>query len=61
MEENFEALADVEMEEEDLVEGLKAEAEEAGCGEVMRQIQQLKHGDLSKRVDSLVSLNELIT
>ena len=29
--------------------------------EIMRHIQQLKHGDLSKRVDSLVSLNEMIS
>lgn len=29
--------------------------------EIAKHIYQLKHGDLSKRVDSLVSLNEMIT
>ncbi len=29
--------------------------------EITKHIYQLKHGDLSKRVDSLVSLNEMIT
>lgn len=30
------------------------------CEEIEKHIKQLKHGDLSKRVDSLVSLNEMI-
>lgn len=29
--------------------------------EIMKHIHQLKYGDLSKRVDSLVSLNEMVT
>lgn len=32
-----------------------------GQDEILKHIHQLKYGDLSKRVDSLVSLNELIS